>query len=42
MRRLEAGDPAPHFALPTARGELLDTRSLLGRSWLLSFHRYAT
>jgi peroxiredoxin len=40
--RLAAGDPAPPFQLPTAAGGTLDTRALLGRHWLLSFHRYAT
>ena len=42
MGKLKVGDQAPHFSLPTAAGELLDTRALLGRHWLLSFHRYAT
>ena len=40
--RLAAGDRAPPFCLPTAAGGELDTRALLGRHWLLSFHRYAT
>lgn len=42
MSRLEPGAPAPSFDLPTAAGGRLDTRSLNGRRWLLSFHRYAT
>ena len=40
--RLAAGDPAPPFRLPTAADGTLDTRALLGRHWLLSFHRFAT
>lgn len=42
MAALQLGDPAPPFVLPTAAGPELDTRALLGRHWLLSFHRYAT
>jgi peroxiredoxin len=42
VKPLAAGDPAPPFRLPTAAGGTLDTRALLGRHWLLSFHRYAT
>lgn len=42
MPRLVPGDRAPPFRLPTAAGGTFDTRSLLGRHWLLSFHRYAT
>jgi peroxiredoxin len=42
MARLNPGDPAPAFTLPTAAGGSVDTRALLGRHWLLSFHRYAT
>jgi len=42
VRRLEPGAEAPPFTLPDARGGSFDSRALLGRSWLLSFHRYAT
>ena len=40
--KLRPGDVAPPFTLPTARGGSFDSRALLGRMWLLSFHRYAT
>jgi peroxiredoxin len=42
MARLAAGDLAPPFELPTAAGGRFESRALLGRRWLLSFHRYAT
>jgi peroxiredoxin len=42
MPRLAIGDPAPPFELPAADGSRFDSRALLGRTWLLSFHRYAT
>lgn len=42
MKRLRAGEPAPPFALASARGGSFDSRALVGRMWLLSFHRYAT
>jgi peroxiredoxin len=42
MPRLRPGDPAPAFELPRAEGGTFDSRALLGRMWLLSFHRYAT
>jgi hypothetical protein len=41
-RHLNAGDVPPPIRLPTAGGEIFDSRDLLGRRWLLSFHRYAT
>lgn len=42
MQQLEVGAVAPPFTLPTAAGGSFDSRALLGRMWLLSFHRYAT
>ena len=42
MKRLVVGRAAPPIELPTAGGARFDSRSLLGRMWLLSFHRYAT
>ncbi len=42
MKKLRPGDAAPPFTLPSVRGSLFDSRALLGRKWLLSFHRYAT
>jgi peroxiredoxin len=40
--KLNIGELAPAFELPAARGGSFDSRALLGRMWLLSFHRYAT
>ena len=42
MAKLAPGDSAPTFTLPQASGGTFDSRALLGRHWLLSFHRYAT
>ena len=40
--KLSPGDQAPDLMLPTADGGLFDGRTMIGRRWLLSFHRYAT
>ena len=40
--KLRDGDVAPHFTLPSARGDRFDSRAMTGRAWLLSFHRYST
>ena len=40
--KLHVGELAPPFTLQSARGGSFDSRALLGRMWLLSFHRYAT
>ncbi len=42
MAKLSVGSVAPPFVLPSAAGATFDSRALLGRMWLLSFHRYAT
>lgn len=42
MKRLVVDTAAPLIELPTAAGARFDSRALLGRMWLLSFHRYAT
>lgn len=42
MKRLVPGAIAPPIDLPTAGAGRFDSRALLGRNWLLSFHRYAT
>lgn len=42
MAAPRVGEFAPPLALECASGGRFDARALLGRMWLLSFHRYAT
>jgi len=42
LKRLAQGELAPPIDRMSATGLRFDSRALLGRDWLLSFHRYAT